>query len=247
MLKAPTRASTTPIRIVLVEPYEVVRTALRAMLDNARDVEIVREETCLPAALETLPDDPPDVVLVGSDIAAEALVPALQRLKRDCPATSIVVLGHRQDDSDLFRSIQAGAAAHISDTIRPAELARTLRAVAAGEYLIDAEVAARPLVARRVLDAFREATLAGEILDDDPPRRAFTRLTKRETEVLIAISEGMANKEIAALLAISPHTVRNIVKAVLRKLAVNNRTRAVLVALRESWIPAPSSRRVSLH
>lgn len=247
MVKMPTRAPTTLIRIVLVEPYTLVRAALQEILGRERDLEIVREEATIADAAAYLRNDPADVVLVDTEMLGEDLVTALQQLKRECPGAAIVLLGHQRGDRELFQAVQAGAAAHVLDVVRPTELARTIRAVAAGEYLIDAEVAARPVVAHRVLDVFREATMAGEILVGDPPRRAFTRLTRRETQVLTAISEGMSNKEIATVLSISEHTVRNTVKAVLRKLAVNNRTRAVLVALREAWIPAPESTRPSVH
>ena len=243
----PTRTASRSIRIVLVEPYALVRAALREILGRERDVEIVGEEATIADAAALLRSDPADVILVDTETMGEDLVPELQQLKRECPGAAIVLLGHQRGDRELFRAVQAGAAAHVQDAVRPAELARTIRAVAAGEYLIDADVAARPVVAHRVLDVFREATLTGEILVGDPPRRAFTRLTRRETQVLTAISEGMSNKEIASVLTISEHTVRNTVKAVLRKLAVNNRTRAVLVALRESWIPTPETPRPTPH
>jgi DNA-binding NarL/FixJ family response regulator len=81
----------------------------------------------------------------------------------------------------------------------------------------------------------------------DASRSPFTPLSKRETTVLTAISEGMSNKLIAHQLGLSEHTVRNIVKSVLRKLAVNNRTEAVVVAIRESWIGRPDSSASGLH
>jgi DNA-binding NarL/FixJ family response regulator len=243
MLKARTRTAAGRIRIVVVERYPLVRAALRDILEDESDIEVMAAEPSVRIALEGLRDDPADVLLVHAALAGEELVPALQQLKRECPTCAVVVLGHRHDDNELFWAIQAGAAAHVADATRPQELLRIIRAVAAGEYLIDAEVAGRPVVARRVLDAFREAAYANVVLEDDVPRRALTRLTAREIEVLTAISEGSSNKQIALSLCISQHTVNNTVKAVLRKLAVNNRTRAVLLALRESWIPLRSSDR----
>src|SRR5512144_2871278 len=153
MLKAQARASSTPIRVAIVERYALVRTALREMLRHDGDLEIVAEEASIPVALSVLRGDPADVVLVHSGLTDEGHLSDIQRLRREWPNSAVVVLGHRRSDSELFWAIQAGAAAHLSDGIRPPNLIRTIRAVAAGEYLIDAEVAARPVVARRVLDA----------------------------------------------------------------------------------------------
>ena len=75
--------------------------------------------------------------------------------------------------------------------------------------------------------------------DGEPSGRAFAPLSPRETEILTAIAQGMSNKDIAAELSISVQTVNNHIKSVLRKLAVNNRTQAVLFALRRSWISLP--------
>ena len=221
------------IRIVIVEPYALVRASLHEILDWDQDLAIVGEVADIGSAIALVRDDPVDVVLVDAEPAIAELVPALQRLKRECPASPVILIGHRRDDSELFEAIKAGAAAHVLDTARPAELIRTIRAVAAGEYVIDASVAARPAVAARVLEVFRDASLAGDLPDHDAHSRAFER------EILTAISQGMSNKDIAKALSISPHTVHNVVQSALRKLAVNNRTQAVLVALRESWIRLP--------
>jgi DNA-binding NarL/FixJ family response regulator len=239
MLKAQTQTSAIPIRVAIVERYALVRAALREMLEHDRDVQIVGEEPSVPIVLSTLRRDPADVVVVHAGGNSETDLAALQRIRREWPNSAVIVLGRQRSDSEVFWAIQAGAAAHLDDAAHGADLVRTIRAVAAGEYLIDAEVAARPVVARRVLDAFREASFAAEVLDGDPSRRAFTRLSNREVEILTAISEGLSNKEMAVRFSISQHTVNNTVKAVLRKLAVNNRTKAVLIALRESWIPIP--------
>jgi DNA-binding NarL/FixJ family response regulator len=242
MMHVRSRAGTVHVRVAIVERYPLVRAAITDLLGAAGDVEVAAAEPSVAAILETMQADPADVVLVRAALAGEELVPSVQRLKREWPTSAVVVMGHRRDDNELFWAIQSGAAAHVGDGIRPDELARVIRSAAAGEYLIDAEIAARPVVARRVLDAFREASYGAVVLDGDLPRRAMTRLTPREIEILSAISEGMSTREIAAALSISPYTVSNTVKSVLRKLAVNNRTRAVLLALRDGWLPIATAR-----
>jgi DNA-binding NarL/FixJ family response regulator len=235
---AATEARRRTITITLVEPYPLVRAAIHDILRPESDLLIVAEVAAIEEAIMIGRETPSDVVVVDTDVAVPVTVPVLQQLRRECPISALIVLGHRRDDDELFQAIEAGAAAHLADATRPSDLITTIRAVAAGEYVIDASVAARPEVARRVLDAFRSAAL-NVGLNDPETLPAFERLSTRESQILGLISEGMANKDIAAVLSISPNTVNNHVKAVLRKLAVNNRTQAVLLALRRSWISLP--------
>jgi DNA-binding NarL/FixJ family response regulator len=198
------------------------------------DIEIVGEVADIEAAITVVRDEPADVVLVDTELTGAELVPGLQRLRRECPGSGVVLLGHRRDDDELYRAIESGAAAHVLDTVRPTVLVATIRAVAGGEYLIDQSVAARPTLARRVLEAFRETSLLGQIPDRTAPR--LERLSDRENQVLTAISQGLSNRDIAAQMSINPLTVKNLVKGILRKLAVNNRTQPVLASLRKNVI-----------
>ncbi len=234
------------IRVVLVEQYALVRALLREIVGSQPDIDIVAEVADVDSAIAIIREETPDVVLVDVEVPIALVVPAIQRLKRECPGSPVVLLGHRRSDDDLFAALQAGAAAHVLDDARPSELLRTIRAVAEGEYLIDAAVAARPVVARRVLEAFRDASLLGEVAPGDLAATAFAPLSPRETEVLEAIAQGLTNKAAAEALSISERTVKNHVSSILRKLAVNGRTQAVLYALKKSWISvsdAPPLRR----
>jgi DNA-binding NarL/FixJ family response regulator len=223
------------IRMVLVEQYPLVRAVLREIVDGQPDIDIVAEAADVDDAIGIIRDETPDVVLIDTELPISLVVPAVRRLKRECPGSPVVLLGHHRDDEDLFAAIQAGAAAHVLDDIRPSELMKTLRAVAGGEYLIDDEVAARPAVARHVLEAFQDASLLGEV-EGDLAEPAFAPLSTREAEVLEAIAQGLTNKAVGEALSISEQTVKNHVTSILRKLAVNDRTQAVLYALRKSWI-----------
>ena len=152
------------------------------------------------------------------------------------PGSPVVLLGHRSSDDELFAAIQAGAAAHVLDDARPSELVRTIRAVADGEYLIDE--ASPPARRSRGTSSRRSGTLRcfARWPITISAATAFTPLSPRESEVLEAIARGMTNKDVADALAIGEQTVKNHVTSILRKLAVNGRTQAVLYALRKSWI-----------
>jgi len=222
--------------MVLVEQHALVRAVLREIVEGQLDIDIVAEAADVDHAIAIIRDETPDVVLLDTELPISLVVPAVQRLKRECPGSPVILLGHRRDDDELFAAIQAGAAAHVLDDVRPSELVQTIRAVASGEYLIDDAVAARPAVARHVLEAFRDASLFGEVASDDLAETAFAPLSAREAEILEAIAQGLTNNGVGEALSISEQTVKNHVSSILRKLAVNDRTQAVLYALRKSWI-----------
>ncbi len=224
------------IKLVLVGEHALVRSVLREIIEAHPQIRVVAEAADVDAAIEIIRDETPDVVLVDTEFPIYQIVPAVQRLKHECPGSPVVLLGHRGSDDELFAAIQAGAAAHVLDDARPSELVRTIRAVADGEYLIDDAVAARPAVARHVLEAFRDASLFREVANQDLAATAFAPLSPRESEVLEAMARGLTNKDVAAALGIGEQTVKNHVTSILRKLAVNGRTQAVLYALRKSWI-----------
>jgi DNA-binding NarL/FixJ family response regulator len=222
--------------MVLVEQHAPVRALLRKFVEGEPDIDIVGEAADVEDAIAIIRDETPDVVLIDMQLPISMVVPTVRRLKRVCPGSSVILLGHRRGDDELFAAIQAGAAAHVLDDARPSELVRTIRAVADGDYLIDEAVAARPAVARRVLMSFREASLLGEIAGGDLGVAAFAPLSVREAEILEAIARGLTNKGVGDALSISEETVRKHVTSILRKLAVNDRAQAVVYALRKSWI-----------
>ena len=103
-----------------------------------------------------------------------------------------------------------------------------------GEYLINDKVFAKPAVASRVLKEFRELAVYGQ---EAAP--IFAPLSPREVEILDNIAQGMTNKQVAYALSISEQTVKNHMSSILRKLSVNDRTQAVVYAMRQGWIRMP--------
>jgi DNA-binding NarL/FixJ family response regulator len=142
-----------------------------------------------------------------------------------------VILTMHEDDEQLFHAIRVGAAAYCTKDAEAEEIIKLIRRVARGEYLINENVLNRPFVASRVLDQFRELAQL-----DHGGEGVFSPLTPREVEILDCVAQGNSNKEIARLLGISDQTVKNHITSILRKLAVNDRTQAVIYALRHGWI-----------
>ncbi len=228
------RANDERIRILLVDDHALVRVGMRAILEREPDFDIVGEaddgRSAHDAALET----DPTIILMDLSLPAPGGIEATQRIKRDLPATGIIILAPDEDEEALFQAIRAGAAAFILKDVGPDDLVTIIRRVATGEFLINDKVFAKPAVASRVLKEFRELAIYGQ---EAAP--IFAPLSPREVEILDNIAQGMTNKQVAYQLSISEQTVKNHMSSILRKLAVNDRTQAVVYAMRQGWIRMP--------
>ena len=211
-----------------------MREGTRQLLEREPDLEVVAEaddgRTALDAAFATNPD----VILMDLSLPAPGGIETTQRVKRELPSAAIVVLSTEEDEDALFESIKAGAAAFILKDIAPEDLVMIIRRVVAGEYLINDKVFSKPAVASRVLKEFRELAVYGQ---EAAP--IFAPLSPREVEILDNIAQGMTNKQVAYALSISEQTVKNHMSSILRKLSVNDRTQAVVYAMRQGWIRMP--------
>ena len=176
----------------------------------------------------------PDIVLLDLSLPAPGGIETTQRIKREVPSAGIIALAVAEDEDQLFDAIKAGAAAFILKDINPDDLVTIIRRVRSGEYLINDKVFARPAVASRVLKEFRELAVYGQ---EAAP--IFAPLSPREVEILDNIAKGMTNKQVAYALTISEQTVKNHMSSILRKLSVNDRTQAVVYAMKQGWIRIP--------
>ena len=222
------------VKILIVDDHAQFRVGIRNILEREPDLEVVAEaedgRTALDAAFATNPD----VILMDLSLPAPGGIEVTQRVKRELPSAAIVVLSTEEDEDALFESIKAGAAAFILKDIAPEDLVMIIRRVVAGEYLINDKVFSKPAVASRVLKEFRELAVYGQ---EAAP--IFAPLSPREVEILDNIAQGMTNKQVAYALSISEQTVKNHMSSILRKLSVNDRTQAVVYAMRQGWIRMP--------
>ncbi len=222
------------VHILLVDDHALFRVGMRNILEREPDFEIIGEAEDARTAIDLAIDLSPDIILMDLSLPAPGGIEATQRIKREIPSTGIVVLASNEDEDDLFAAIRSGAAAFILKDVGPDDLVTIIRRVAAGEFLINDKVFARPAVASRVLKEFRELAVYGQ---EAAP--IFAPLSPREVEILDNIAQGMTNKQVAYALSISEQTVKNHMSSILRKLAVNDRTQAVVYAMRQGWIRMP--------
>jgi DNA-binding NarL/FixJ family response regulator len=228
------RAPGLVVKILLVDDHPFFRLGLRNTLEHERDFEIVGEAEDAHEAISASSELTPDIILMDLSLPAPGGIEATARIKRELPSAGIIVLAQTEDEDSLFDAIKAGAAAFILKDVSPEDLVTIIRRVSAGEYLINDKVFARPSVASRVLKEFRELAIYGQ--ESQP---IFAPLSPREVEILDNIAQGMTNKQVAFTLSISEQTVKNHMSSILRKLSVNDRTQAVVYAMKQGWIRVP--------
>ena len=223
-----------PVRILIVDDHELYRVGVANILGREPDFDIVGEANDTRTAMDRALETSPDIILMDLSLPSPGGIETTQRIKRELPSTGIIVLAANEDEDALFDAIKAGAAAFILKDVGPDDLVAIIRRVSSGEYLINDKVFAKPSVANRVLKEFRELAVYGQ---EAAP--IFAPLSPREVEILDNIAQGMTNKQVAYALSISEQTVKNHMSSILRKLSVNDRTQAVVYAMRQGWIRMP--------
>jgi DNA-binding NarL/FixJ family response regulator len=222
------------VRVMIVDDHALYRVGIRGILAQEPDLDIVAEADDPRSAMDAAFATNPDIILMDLSLPSPGGIETTQRIKRELPSAAIVVLSTEEDEDALFEAIKAGAAAFILKDVAPEDLVMIIRRVVAGEYLINDKVFSKPAVASRVLKEFRDLAIYGQ---QEMP--IFAPLSPREIEILDNIAQGMTNKQVAYALSISEQTVKNHMSSILRKLSVNDRTQAVVYAMRQGWIRMP--------
>jgi len=223
MSERPERA----IRILLADASRITTMGIRQVIEKESDMEIIGVASDGEEAVAKTNELEPDLPRLSG-------IKATQRVRRELPAVGVVILTAQDQEQILFEAIRAGAAAYLHKDCEPAELIDAIRKVRAGQFIINEKIFSRPAVASKVLAEFRELSVYGP-----GSTHVFAPLSPREVQILDNIAQGMTNKEVAYALAISEQTVKNHMSSILRKLSVNDRTQAVVYAIRQGWIKGP--------
>ena len=219
-------------RVMIIDEHPLFRLGVRSALEQSGTCTIIAESSDAAQGLELARVHTPDVVLIDAYLLSGNPLELSRQLRHFSPQVAIIFLTEQEDEEQLFQSIKVGAAAYLLKDIEVQELIDAINHVSQGLFLINDNVLSRPHVASRVLRTFRE--MAAEEEPEVTP--LYTPLSTREVEILDYISRGNSNKEIAKSLKISDQTVKNHITSILKKLNVNDRTAAVVHALRHGWI-----------
>ncbi len=206
-----------PIRVVLVDDHPVVLGGLRALLDSLPDFEVVGTATDGEAGVREVVLTKPDVVLMDIRMPGIDGLEATRRIRQSASGVAVLVLTMFDDDDTVFGAMRAGAQGYLLKGADQAEIDRGIRAVVAGEAIFS------PGVAQRVLGYFAAPP---------PVVDPFPELTAREREVLDLMAAGERNQVIADRLFLSPKTVANHISSIFVKLAVADRSAAIVRARR---------------
>ena len=212
----------TPITVLVVDDHPVVRSGLVSLLAVEPDLSVVGEAADGAEALACVATLAPDVVLMDLRMPGMDGADATARIVSDHPGTRVLVLTTFDTDDDILRAVEAGASGYLLKDTRRDELVDAIRAAARGETVL------APPVAARLMGRMRAGSSGSP-----------EQLTPREVEVLAAVGRGLSNGEIGRELFIGEATVKTHLLRVFQKLAVDDRTRAVTVAIERGILPSP--------
>lgn len=201
------------IRIMIVEEMGLLRGALRAVLSNEDDFEVVAD---LPSGADVAvvaTRTHPDVALIALETSASDMLAVVRALLAERPDCAVLALSRQRSSDMLQQALLAGVRGFVDKDIPPAELVGLIRTVARGERVVDAAAA---------VAALRPGP--------------HGPLTPREREVLRAAAKGLPAKEIARTLYLAHGTVRNHLSVILRKTGARNRMEAIRRAQQEGWL-----------
>jgi two-component system NarL family response regulator len=206
----------TPIRVLVAEDHLIARVGITTILNAQPDITVVAEASNGQQAVEMYSRTKPDVGLLDVRMPVLGGIEAVAAIRLTFPAARLICLSTYGGDEDIRRAMHAGAASYLTKDVLHDDLLKAVRAVAAGQSYLPEQVLAA-----------LQAQVPGPIL------------SARELEVLELIVKGLANKQIAYVLNIAEHTVKNHVKSILDKLDVEDRTQAATAAIQRGIVHLP--------
>ena len=217
------------IRVLLADDHTLFRKGIRTMLDEMPEVEVVGEAASGREALELANQLVPDVILMDIKMPHLSGIEATREILRENPHIGVILVTMFDDPESVFAGMRAGSRGYVLKEAEPEELRRAIEAAHRGEVMLC------PIMARKVLRHFAvEASPARAQLP-------YEQLSRRELQVLQLAADGLSNREIAQRLVISEKTAKNHVSNIFSKLNVNDRTQAVVQALRMGLVSMPGA------
>lgn len=208
------------ISVVLVDDHQLVRTGIRRLLDDAADITVVGEAESGEEAIRLVRERAPEVILMDVNMPGIGGLEATRKLLRVDPALRIVALTVHMDEPYPSRLLEAGALGYLTKGCNEAEIIRAIQAVYRGERFISADIA-------------RQMALSGL---NGGTRSPFDKLSQREVQVMMMVTEGYRLQEISDRLCLSPKTVSTYRYRLYEKLEVSNDVELTRLAIRHGMI-----------
>ncbi len=215
-------------RILLCDDHAMFRQGLKGILETEDGFRVIGEAATGREAVRYALQTRPDVILMDIQMPELDGVAAAKAILAEEPDAKVIILTMYRQDTYVFEAIKVGARGYMLKDSDANDLIEAIRKVAAGETLLNAEMAAS------ILDEFKKVKQL-----PDHPEHKLSDLTEREADILRLLAQGASNQEIAEALKVSEKTVRNRLSEIFSKLRLNNRTQAALYALREGIASLP--------
>lgn len=219
-------------KIIIIDDHQLFREGVKRILDFEDSFEVVAEGDDGVEVVGLYEQYQPDVLLMDINMPRMNGVEATEELLNDYPDAKVIILSIHDDGSYVTHALKTGALGYMLKEMDADEIVEAIKVVSAGgSYL-------HPKVTHNLVEEFRrlsEREHKGAFQQVDI-RRPYHLLTKRECEVLQLLTDGQSNRTIGETLFISEKTVKNHVSSILQKMGVNDRTQAVVTAIKNGWV-----------
>ncbi|MGG3449197.1 MULTISPECIES: response regulator [Bacillaceae] len=219
--------------IIIIDDHQLFREGVKRILDFEETFAVLAEGDDGAEALTLVEEYKPDVVIMDINMPEVNGVEATRKLVDKYPDTKVIILSIHDDENYVMHALQSGALGYLLKEMDAEELVEAVKVVAAGgSYL-------HPRVTHNLIVDYRRLS------NDDGKGKGFQQsevvrplhlLTRRECEVLQLLADGKSNRGIGESLYISEKTVKNHVSNILQKMNVNDRTQAVVTAIKKGWV-----------
>jgi two-component system, NarL family, response regulator len=203
----------THIKILLADDHSIVRQGLATIIDRDPEMTVIAQAEDGQQAIDLFREFQPDITLMDLRMPQVGGVEAIMAICTEFKQARIMVLTTYSSDEDIYRGLQAGAQGYLLKDAKPNELLNAIRTIHHGQKYVPPEVGAKLV-----------------------QRMSNPELSERELAVLRLVAQGMSNLEIGAALNIGESTVKSHVNRILSKLSVNDRTQAVIVAIKRGIV-----------
>lgn len=221
------------LRIILIDDHKLFREGVKRILDFEPSFEVVAEGDDGSMAAKLVKEHNPDVVLMDISMPNMNGVQATTDLVRYFPNTKVIILSIHDDESYVTHALKTGAQGYLLKEMDSDALIEAIKVVSEGGSYLHPRVTHNLVMEYRRLAKDHVSSLSDNGVEY---RQPLHLLTKRECQVLQLLADGKSNRAVAETLYISEKTVKNHVSNILQKMNVNDRTQAVVAAIRKGWV-----------